>query len=245
MSAGDFIITNLFALPRPTLRQSCREHKKSPRCRSFIFGTAHESVRPSLLGGGECIGGQTADRTCPPPRAARPHAPPVRPPPAAGPFLQPARLRAPQTSLAAPPRVLGLAQPKSMCWCMAARMAATMPDGQASWGWLDERLLAPIGGYGAASCPSPPCVKGGRLGAVWLRGSPSNNNGRETIPVAIPTATPVQGRPQPPAPAPVARTALWGAATARARPCGAARHRCTQSARSVVFDAQPMSGRRE
>ena len=242
MSAGDFIITNLLALPRPTLRQSCREHKKAPRCRSFIFGTAHESVRPSLLGGGECIGGQTADRTCPPPRAARPHAPPVRPPPAAGPFLQPARLRAPQTSLAAPPRVLGFEQPKSMRWCMAARMAATMPDGQASWGWLDERLLAPIGGHGAASCPSPPCVKGGRLGAVSLRGSPANNNGRETIPVAIPTATPVQRRPQPPAPAPVARAALCGAATARARPCGAARPRCTLRAASFSTRSQCLAG---
>ena len=168
--------------------------------------------------------------------------PPVRPPPAAGPFLQPARLRAPQTSLAAPPRVLGFEQPKSMRWCMAARMAATMPDGQASWGWLDERLLAPIGGHGAASCPSPPCVKGGRLGAVWLRGSPANNNGRETIPVAIPTSTPVQGRPQPPAPAPVARAALCGAATARARPCGAARPRCTLRAASFSTRSQCLAG---
>ena len=141
-----------------------------------------------------------------PPTARSPVAcPPVRPPPATGPFLQPARLRAPQTSLAAPPRVLGFAQPKSMRWCMAARMAATMPDGQASWGWLDERLLAPIGGHGAASCPSPPCVKGGRLGAVWLRGSPANNNGRETIPVAISTSTPVHRHPQPPAPGGLSR----------------------------------------
>ena len=125
---------------------------------------------------------------------------------------------------------------------MAARMAATMPDGQASWGWLDERLLAPIGGHGAASCPSPPCVKGGRLGAVWLRGSPANNNGRETIPVAIPTSTPVQRRPQPPAPAPVARAALCGAATARARPCGAARPRCTLRAASFSTRSQCLAG---
>jgi len=129
-----------------------------------------------------------------------------------------------------------------MRWCMAARMAATMPDGQASWGWLDERLLAPIGGHGAASCPSPPCVKGGRLGAVSLRGSPANNNGRETIPVAIPTSTPVQGRPQPPAPAPVARAALCGAATARARPCGAARPRCTLRAASFSTRSQCLAG---
>ena len=134
-----------------------------------------------------------------PPTARSPAAcPPVRPPPAAGRLIYPTRLRAPQTSLAAPPRVLGFEQPKSMRWCMAARMAATMPDGQASWGWLDERLLAPIGGQGAASCPSPPCVKGGRLGAVSLRGSPANNNGRAPIPVAIPTSTPVQGRLSPP-----------------------------------------------
>ena len=186
------------------------------------------------MGGGECIGGQTADRTCPRPRTSRPHAPTVRPPPAAGPFIRPARHCAPQTSLAAPPRVLGFGQPKSMRSCMASRMAACMPDGQASCGWLDQRLLAPQGGQEAASCPSPPHVKGGRLGAVSLRAGPANNHGRETMPVAIPTTMPAQRRPQPPAATPVARAALLGAPTARARPCGGARHHFTR-ARSVFF----------